>query len=242
MSAARSTSRSPQGWPVIVQAGQSEPGRQLAAETAEVVFCAPRDLAAGQALHADLRRRMHAIGRDPGHLKLLPAAFVVIGDTVEEARAKRIRLDSLVHYDSGIASLSIALGHDASAFDPDAPLPEIPDTNASKSGQAQVLKVAREESLTVRQLAQRYGGYAGLAFVGTAQTIADEMAEWLETEGSDGFNIVFPYLPQGLDDVVDRLIPELQRRGLFRTEYSGSTLRDHLGLPRPCNRFFQNTA
>ena len=230
--------RPPQGWPVIVQAGQSEPGRQLAAETAEVVFCAPRDLAAGQALYADLKGRMKAIGRDPDHLKLLPAAFVVVGDTVEEARAKRATLDSLVHYDSGIASLSIALGHDASQFDPDAPLPEIPDTNASKSGQAQVLKVAREEGLTVRQLAQRYGGHAGLAFVGTPQTIADEMAEWLETEGSDGFNVVFPYLPQGLDDVVDRLVPELQRRGLFRTEYSGPTLRDHLGLPRPKNQFF----
>lgn len=230
--------RTPQGWPVIVQAGQSEPGRQLAAETAEVVFCAPRDLAAGQALYADLKRRMQAIGRNPDHLKLLPAAFVVIGDTIEEARAKRAKLDSLVHYDSGIASLSIALGHDASAFDPDGPLPDIPDTNASKSGQAQVLKVAREEGLTVRQLAQRYGGYAGLAFVGTPQTIVDEMAGWLATEGSDGFNVVFPYLPQGLDDVVDRLVPELQRRGLFRTDYSGSTLRDHLGLPRPANRFF----
>jgi alkanesulfonate monooxygenase len=230
--------RPPQGWPVIVQAGQSEPGRQLAAETAEVVFCAPRDLAAGQALYADLKQRMHAIGRDPDHLKLLPAAFIVIGDTVEDGRAKRARLDSLVHYDSGIASLSIALGHDASTFDPDSPLPEIPDTNASKSGQAQVIKVAREEGLTIRQLAQRYGGYTGLAFVGTPQTIADEMAEWLETRGSDGFNVVFPYLPQGLDDVVDRLVPELQRRGLFRSEYSGSTLREHLGLPRPPNRFF----
>jgi len=221
-----------------VQAGQSEPGRQLAAETAEVVFCAPRDLAAGQALYADLKRRMQAIGRNPDHLKLLPAAFVVIGDTIDEARAKRAKLDSLVHYDSGIASLSIALGHDASAFDPDGQLPEIPDTNASKSGQAQAIKVAREEGLTVRQLAQRYGGYAGLAFVGTPRTIADEMAEWLATEGSDGFNVVFPYLPQGLDDVVDRLVPELQRRGLFRSDYSGSTLRDHLGLPRPDNRFF----
>lgn len=230
--------RPPQGWPVIVQAGQSEPGRRLAAETAEVVFCAPRDLAAGQALYADLKQRMKAIGRDTNHLKLLPAAFVVVGDTVEEARAKRVKLDSLVHYESGIASLSIALGHDASTFDPDGPLPEIPETNASKSGQAQVIKVAREEGLTVRQLAQRYGGYSGLAFVGTPGTIADEMAEWLDTQGSDGFNVVFPYLPQGLDDVVDRVVPELQRRGLFRKDYSGPTLRDHLGLPRPANRFF----
>ena len=230
--------RLPQGWPVIVQAGQSEPGRQLAAETAEVVFCSPRDLAGGKALYADIKGRLVAAGRKPGDLKILPAAFVIVGDTVEEARAKRLKLDSLVHYESAIASLSIALGHDASSFEPDAPLPPIPETNASKTGRAQVLKLAEEEGLTVRQLAQRYGGYAGLAFVGTVETIADEMAAWLFEEGSDGFNVVFPYLPQGLDDVVERLVPELQRRGLFRTDYDGTTLREHLGLSRPQNRFF----
>ncbi len=230
--------RPPQGWPVIVQAGQSEPGRQLAAETAEVVFCSPRDLPAAQALYADIKGRMAAVGRDPDSLKILPAAFIVIGDSIEEARAKRALLDSLVHYDSAVASLSIALGHDASGFDPDGPLPDIPETNASKTGRAQVLKLAQEEQLTVRQLAQRYGGYAGLAFVGTPETIADEMAQWLTARGSDGFNIVFPYLPQGLDDVVDRLVPELQRRGIFRRDYEGATLREHLGLSRPANRFF----
>lgn len=230
--------RPPQGWPVIVQAGQSEPGRQLAAETAEVVFCSPRDLPAAQSLYADIKERMAAVGRDPDSLKILPAAFIVIGDSLEEARAKRVLLDSLVHYDSAVASLSIALGHDASGFDPDGPLPEIPDTNASKTGRAQVLKFTQEEQLTVRQLAQRYGGYAGLAFVGTPETIADEMAQWLTARGSDGFNIVFPYLPQGLDDVVDRLVPELQRRGIFRRDYEGATLREHLGLSRPVNRFF----
>jgi alkanesulfonate monooxygenase len=230
--------RPPQGWPVIVQAGQSEPGRQLAAETAEVVFCSPRDLAGGKALYADIKSRMRAIGRNPDHLKILPAAFVVVGDTVEEARAKRAKLDSLVYYESAIASLSIALGHDASGFDPDGLLPDIPETNASKTGRAQVIKLAEDEGLTVRQLAQRYGGYSGLAFVGTVNTIADEMAEWLSQEGSDGFNVVFPFLPQGLDDVAERLVPELQRRGLFRDDYAGTTLRDHLGLPRPTNRFF----
>jgi alkanesulfonate monooxygenase len=92
----------------------------------------------------------------------------------------------------------------------------------------------------VRQLAQRLGGYSGLAMVGTPQSVADEMEEWLETEGSDGFTVMFPYLPGGLEDFCTRVVPELQRRGLFRTEYEGATLRENLGLPRPKNRFFQN--
>ena len=227
-----------QGWPVIVQAGASEPGRQLAAETAEVVFAAPGTLANAQRFYADVKGRMRAIGRDPAHLKILPGAFVVVGDTVEEARAIRARLDSLVHEDSAIASLSIALGHDVSGFDLDAPLPEIPPTNASQTSRERVIELARSENLTVRQLAQRLGGYAGLAFVGTPQTIADEMQEWLESEGSDGFNIMFPWLPGGLLDFVDKVVPELQRRGIFRKAYEGTTLREHLGLPRPANRFF----
>ncbi|MFT4183303.1 MAG: LLM class flavin-dependent oxidoreductase [Rhizobium sp.] len=234
--------RPPQGWPVIVQAGQSDAGRQLAAETAEAVFAAPRNLADGKAIFADIKERMRKIGRNPDHLKILPAAFIVVGDTVEEARAKRAKLDSLVHYDSAIASLSIALGHDASSFDPDGPLPATPETNASKSGRERVIALAEAEKLTVRQLAQRLGGYAGLAFVGTPQTVADEMEQWLHEEGSDGFNVVFPFLPQGLTDVTSRVVPELQRRGIFRRDYEGSTLREHLGLPRPENRFFPKTA
>ncbi|MEZ2405709.1 LLM class flavin-dependent oxidoreductase [Bosea sp. RCC_152_1] len=227
-----------QGWPVIVQAGASEAGRQLAAETAEAVFAAHRTLAEGQAFYADVKGRMARFGRDPDHLKILPGVLVVVGDSVEEAREKRALLDSFVHYDSAIASLSIALGHDASGFDPDGPLPEIPDTNASKSGRERTIALARDENLTVRQLAQRLGGYGGLAFVGTPATIADAMEQWLVERGSDGFNVMFPYLPEGLDDFVDKVVPELQRRGLFRTEYAGTTLRDHLGLPRPANRFF----
>lgn len=227
-----------QGWPVIFQAGASEAGRQLAAETAEVVFAGFSGLEDGRKVYADIKGRLDRLGRPRDHLKIMPGAFVVVGDSVEEAREKRARLDALVHYDSAIASLSIALGHDVSTLDPDAPLPDLPQTNASHTGRERAIALARRENLTVRQLAQRLGGYSGLAFVGTAQTIADEMEEWIVTEGSDGFNIMFPFLPEGLDDFVAKVVPELQRRGLFRTEYEGTTLRDHFGLPRPGNRFF----
>jgi alkanesulfonate monooxygenase len=227
-----------QGWPVIVQAGASDAGRQLAAETAEVVFAAGTGLAGAQRFYADLKGRAERAGRDPDHIKILPGVLAVVGDSVEEARARRAHLDSLVHYDSAVASLSIALGHDASGLDPDAPLPDIPDTNASKSGRERVIELARREKLTVRQLAQRLGGYGGNAFVGTPATIADAMEEWLHARACDGFNVMFPYLPAGLDDFVERVVPELQRRGLFRREYEGRTLRENLGLPRPANRFF----
>ncbi len=227
-----------QGWPVIVQAGASEPGRQLAAETAEVIFGAEPNIEAGQRFYADVKGRMQAIGRDPEHMKILPAAFVVVGETLAEAQAKRDRLDSLVHYDSGIHSLSGMLGHDVSGFDPDGQLPEIPETNDSKSMRARVVDLAARERLTIRQLAARAGSYAGLAFVGPPAKIADEMEAWLESRASDGFNIMFPYLPGGLDDFVDKVVPELQRRGLFRREYEGTTLRENLGLPRPVNQFF----
>jgi FMN-dependent oxidoreductase (nitrilotriacetate monooxygenase family) len=227
-----------QGWPVIVQAGASDAGRQLAAETAEVIFASGGRLADAQDFYADIHARMALLGREPEHMKILPGALVVVGDSVAEAREKRALLDSLVHPDSGIASLSIALGCDASVFDLDQPLPDIPETNASKSGRERVLARARRDNLTVRELARIAGSYGGLALVGTPETIADEMEEWLFGEACDGFNIMFPYVPGGLDDFADRVVPELQRRGLFRREYEGRTLRENLGLPRPENRFF----
>jgi alkanesulfonate monooxygenase len=227
-----------QGWPVIVQAGASDSGRQLAAETAEMIFAAGGPLADAKRFYADVKSRMDRLGRPREHLKILPGALVVVGDTLEEARRKRALLDSLVHYDSAIASLSIALGTDASRFDPDGPLPEIPETNQSKSGRERAVLLAQRENLTVRQLAQRLGGYGGMAIVGTPATIADTMEQWLVEAASDGFNVMFPFLPAGLDDFVDRVVPELQRRRIFRREYEGRTLRENLGLPRPANQFF----
>ncbi|MEH1939896.1 MAG: LLM class flavin-dependent oxidoreductase [Nostoc sp.] len=230
-----------QGWPVIVQAGASEAGRQLAAETAEAVFAPASNLEAGKALFADIKGRARAIGRDPDSIKILPGVLVIVGETVAEAYAKRLHLDSLVHYESGIASLNSALGYDVSGFDPDGPLPEIPSTNAGHSSRERVIALAQRENLTIRQLAQRIGSYGGLAFVGTPQTIADDMEQWLIEEGSDGFNIMFPFLPEGLNDFVDKVVPELQQRGIFRQEYEGKTLRENLGLARPANRFFQTS-
>ncbi|WP_424812310.1 LLM class flavin-dependent oxidoreductase [Roseococcus sp. YIM B11640] len=227
-----------QGWPVIVQAGASEAGRQIGAETAEMIFAAGGPIADAQAFYADVKGRAAKIGRNPDHIKILPGALVVVGDTVEEAKAKRAHLDNLVHYESAIGSLSSALGVDASRFDPEGPLPEIPETETSKSARERAINLAKREGLNVRQLAQRIGGYSGAAIVGTPATIADTMQEWLETRACDGFNIMFPYVPGGLDDFVGLVVPELQRRGLFRREYEGTTLREHLGLPRPENRFF----
>lgn len=232
-----------QGWPVIVQAGASDAGRQLAAETAEMVFAAGGPIDGARAFYADVKGRAKKIGRNPDHIKILPGAFVVVGDTLDEAKDKRARLDGLVNYDSSIAAVSMALGVDARQFDPDKPLPDdIPETEASKSGRDRVIELGRRENLTVRQIAGRLGGYGGLGMLGTPAMIADQMEEWLLTEACDGFNVMFPYLPGGLDDFVDKVVPELQRRGLFRTEYEGTTLRENLGLPRPANRFFAATA
>ncbi|MDA1325398.1 MAG: LLM class flavin-dependent oxidoreductase [Proteobacteria bacterium] len=228
-----------QGYPVIVQAGASNAGRQLAAETAEAVFTSQATLKMGQEFYADVKARMKKVGRNPDHIKILPACMVIVADSLEEARQKRFKLDSLVHYESAIASLSIALGHDASKYDPDGPLPDnIPESNAGQSSREKAIRVAREDNLTVRQLAQRLGGHSSTCIMGTPEMIADEMEEWLMTGGSDGFTIQFPYVPQGIDDFVDQVIPVLQKRGLFRTEYEGKTLRENMGLPRPENQFF----
>jgi FMN-dependent oxidoreductase (nitrilotriacetate monooxygenase family) len=227
-----------QGWPVIVQAGASDSGRQLAAEVAEMIFAAGGPIADARAYYADIKSRAAQAGRDPALIKILPGALVTVAETDEAAREKRALLDSLVHPDSGMGALSIALGVDARGFDLDAPLPDIPETNQSQSGRQRVLERARRDKLTVRQLAVALGGYGGLSFTGSAKTIADEMQHWLESDACDGFNIMFPTIPGGVEDFVRLVVPELQSRGIFRKEYAGTTLREHLGLPRPGNQFF----
>jgi alkanesulfonate monooxygenase len=204
-----------QGYPVIVQAGASEAGRQLAAETAEMIFGSSRTIEDGQRFYADMKSRMIAQGRKPEHLKILPGALVTVGRTRAEARDKQALLDSLVHPDSGLPNLSMRLGVDASQFQLDAPLPEIPPSNASQSGRDTLVALARRDNLTVRQLAEMVGGYGGLQMVGTAEDIADTMQQWLETEASDGFNIMFPTVPSGLDDFVEMVVPGVAAPGDF---------------------------
>ena len=226
-----------QGWPVIVQAGASNAGRQLAAETAEVVFTSQPTIDHAREFYSDIKGRMRQIGRNPRHMHILPACMVIIANSLEEAKETRAKLDSLVHFESAIASLSIALGTDASVFDPDGMLPDIPETNAGQSSREKAIRIAKEECLTVRQLAQRIGGHSSLCLMGPSELVADQMEEWLSTGGADGFTIQFPYLPQGLDDFVEKLVPILQKKGIFREDYEGDTLRENLGLPRPENQF-----
>lgn len=226
-----------QGWPVIVQAGASEAGRQLAAETAEVVFGASSELADAQRYYADVKARAEVCGRSRDAIKILPGCFVMIGESEREAKEKKRRLDDLVHPESSVSTLSVLLGHDISGFDLDGPIPDLPETNASQSARKKLTELAARDHLTLGQLAQYVGGSFGvLEMVGTPAAIAEQMEAWLDGEACDGFNIMFPYLPGGLDDFVERVVPELQSRGIFRREYEGRTLRENLGLERPANR------
>ena len=220
---------------MIVQAGSSEVGRELAADTAEVVFTAQDQLPAAQAFYADLKGRLAARGRDPDSLKIMPGLMPIVGRTAEEAEAKERELQELIHPAVGLQTLSFMLGGaDLSGYDLDGPLPDLPDTNSGKSRMALVVQLARREKLTIRQLYQRVTGARGHFIVrGTAATIADTMTEWFEGRSADGFNIMPPTLPGDLEDFVAFVVPELQRRGLFRTAYEGSTLRENLGLPFP---------
>ncbi|OYD23994.1 LLM class flavin-dependent oxidoreductase [Oceanimonas baumannii] len=221
-----------QSRPVVVQAGASEAGRQIAAETAEVIFTYQTDKESAQQFYAEMQCRARAAGRQQA-LKIIPAVFVVWGETLAQAQEKRRRLDLLVDDASSLATLSIALGHDISHYDPHGPLPDIPESNASKSGRERVIRLARSEDLSIIALARRICGYQGLEMVGTAEMIADQMQLWLECGAADGFNIMFSHLPGGATEFVAQVVPELQQRGLLRLQYEGNTFRDNLGLRTP---------
>jgi N-acetyl-S-(2-succino)cysteine monooxygenase len=232
--------RSPQGHPVVVQAGSSDPGKELAARTAEVVFTAQLRLQDAQDFYRDLKGRMARYGRHPDTLKVMPGIFPVVGHTQEEAEAKYQALQDLIQPAIGLALLNGAAGGlDLSAYPLDGPVPQdVPVSETHKSRQRLVLDLAARDNLTVRQLYLRIAGARGhWTIVGTPQSIADAMEAWFTQGGADGFNVMPPVLPTGLDDFVSLVLPELRRRGLFRTEYEGQTLRENLGLPYPASRY-----
>ncbi|WYX25386.1 LLM class flavin-dependent oxidoreductase [Achromobacter xylosoxidans] len=231
-------SRSPQGRPVVVQAGASPAGRDLAARTAEVIFVAHQTFDEARAFYRDIKGRAVEYGRDPDDIKIMPGIFPVIGRSQAEAEDKFARLQDLIHPVVGVQLLSNMIGgFDLSGYPVDGPLPDIPETNGGKSRQQLLIDLARRDDLTIRQLYLRIAGARGhQQVVGTPQSVADQLQQWFEEDGADGFNIMSPWLPGGLDDFIELALPELRRRGLFRTEYSGATLRQHLGLARPAHR------
>jgi FMN-dependent oxidoreductase (nitrilotriacetate monooxygenase family) len=227
-------SRSPQGRPVFVQAGASDRGRDFAARWAEVVFVTPGDPKLARDFRLDLRARAERFGRDPDDIKVLPGIAPIIAETAEQAEAQRALLSSLSHPQAGLSTLSYHLGVDLSRLPQDQVLPETLDVPGVEGHFREVVEMTRRTGLTVAELGQRYGaGRTTIGFTGTPAAVADRMQEWQEAGACDGFMLQIPYFPGGLESVVRLLVPELQRRGLFRTEYTGTTLRDHLGLVRP---------
>lgn len=234
-----------QGHPVIVQAGSSEAGQELAARTAELIFTAQQSLSDAQAFYTSLKSRMARYGRDPEQLKIMPGVFPVVGRSHTEAQEKYEELQSLIHPSVGLSMLQHHLGGiDLSGYPLDAPLPEdLPEPNGTKSRFQLVTALARRERLSLRQLYLRLATARGhWSLYGTAESIADQLEAWFTQGGADGFNIMPPTLPGGLDDFIALVLPELRRRGLFRHEYEGRTLRENLGLARPAHRPYRQDA
>lgn len=229
---------SPQGRPILVQAGASDDGRELAAETADVIFTAHATIESAQAFYSDVKSRMQKYGREPDDTKIMPGFFVTVAKTTQEAKDKFEQLQELIHPEAGLMLLSNYLGIKLSDHDPDAPLPELPKSKTISSRAQLLADIARRDNLSIRQLYQRVAGARGHQQIyGTPTEIADKLEEWLICSGADGFNIMPPILPGGLDDFIELVTPELQRRGLFRTAYEGKTLRENLGLKPPVNRY-----
>lgn len=234
------SSRSPQGSPVIIQAGSSDAGIKLAAETAEVVFTAQQTLDEAQVFYKKVKEKAVEFGRHPNEIKVLPGVTPIIGRTEEEAREKYEQLQDLIVPEIGLDFLSDYLGGlDLSKYSLDEPLPEvIPETNGNQSRRQLIIDLAKRENLTIRQLYKRISGSRGHRLIfGTAEQIADQLEDWVNDRGADGFNLMFPYLPGSFTEFVDQVIPILQERGLFRKAYKEKTLRGHLGLSIPKSKY-----
>lgn len=226
--------RSPQGYPVMFVAGSSEDARELAAETADAMFTAQPDLTEGKRFYDDVKRRLAKHGRTPDELKIMPGAMIITGRTDEEAREKHEFLRDSIDLDFGLQYLTSLAGVDLSNLDLDQPIPESLQAQPTWSRLALVLDIAKRGQMTLREIAIHYAdSYGHSVCVGSPQRVADELQELFEGGACDGFLLRSPFYPDGLQDITGLLIPELQRRGLFRTEYEGETFRDNLGLRRP---------
>lgn len=236
--------RAPQGHPVVVQAGSSEAGKALAARTAEVIFTAQQTTADAVAFYADVKGRLAQYGREPDDLKIMPGVMPIVGRTESDARDKFAELQALIDPAVGLAMVStLTGGFDLSGYPLDGPIPALPETNASKSRQVLTLELARRENLTIRELYLRVAGARGhWQIVGTPAQIADALEERFVNYGADGYNVMPALLPDTLNDFIELVLPELRRRGLFRSEYEGRTLREHLGLKRPPSRYLRDDA
>ncbi|QDQ02351.1 LLM class flavin-dependent oxidoreductase [Lysinibacillus fusiformis] len=234
------SSRSPQGRPVIVQAGSSESGTDLAAKTADVIFTAQQTLEDAQFFYKKLKDKAIAFGRNADDVKIMPGVSPYVGDTEEEAYAKYEQLQSLITPEIGLDFLSDYLGgFDFSGYDLDGLLPkDIPLTNGNQSRQQLIVALAEREQLSIRELYLRIAGSRGHRLIfGTPEQIADQLAEWMDKGAADGFNIMPPYFPHGFTDFVEKVVPILQQRGIFRTAYEGTTLRENLGLLQVVSRY-----
>ena len=230
--------RSPQGRPVLVQAGASDTGRDLAARMAEVVFTAQTTFEQAAEFYGDVMARLPRHGRTQREVKVLPGIYPVVGRTESEAREKFEFLQSLIHPSVGLAVLEHTIGVKLTDYPLDGPVPEMADTNGPLSRQRLLLEAARRDKLTLWELCLLNAGPRGhLLTIGTPAQIVDVMEHWFRNGACDGFNVMPAWLPGSLNDFVDMVIPELQRRGLFRTAYEGTTLRENLGLPMPISRY-----
>jgi FMN-dependent oxidoreductase (nitrilotriacetate monooxygenase family) len=227
--------RSPQGRPVLVQAGASDTGRDVAAQTAEVVFTAQTTFEQAHEFYTDVMARLPRFGRSPGDLCILPGLYPVVAATQMEAEDKFDRLQNLIEPSVGLAGLANAIGVPGlERYDLDGPVPDMPVTNGPRSRQALLLEAARRDNLTLRQLCLLNAGPRGhVMVIGTPAQTADLMEHWFTERACDGFVIAGTHMPGSFEDFVRFVVPELQKRGLYRTEYAGPTLRENLGLPVP---------
>lgn len=223
---------SQQGRPLLIQAGQSDEGRAMASRVAEAVFTAQSTFEQAKAFRDDIRARAAAWGRDPDHVKVMPGALVVLGESRQEAQDKWADLDTRIDLRAAMARLQLALKSiDLSGHDLDAPFPDVPPESVVSRGRNHV-EAAKREGLTLRQvLIRSTGSNAHFSAIGTVKDVADELQHWFEGGACDGFNFLPAIYPQSFDEILIKLVPELRRRGLFRTEYEGRTLRENLGIP-----------